>query len=203
MRVRVCAAELIPQIARRPSPHAGNALRRGKEIRKTISALQSGRDVVLVAGVSTATMSSANSNPRAALPVRPFTLVALVLLSAFTCGVSVWLALAPTALGFSSAQVSHLQWLNLALSSITLALAIGAAWTACRRRVRELEGLITICAWTQRVRWQGHWISFEDYLAQRFNLRCTHGICEEAAEIMKRDALRNPIIAELRRNRSR
>jgi hypothetical protein len=147
-------------------------------------------------------MSSENKKLRSALPVRPATFVALILLSALTCGVSVSLALDPSALGFSAAQIARLQWLNLALSSIALAIASGAAWTAFRRRVREFDGLITICAWTQRVWWEGHWISFEDYLSQRFNLRCTHGICEEAAEIMKRDALRNPAIAEFRRSRA-
>lgn len=41
---------------------------------------------------------------------------------------------------------------------------------------------VTICAWTRRIRWQGRWITFEEFLAERFDLRWTHGICDEEAE---------------------
>jgi CHASE3 domain sensor protein len=77
--------------------------------------------------------------------------------------------------------------LNLGLVATAVALAGAVVWWLLRR-MRELEGLITVCAWTRRVKWQGNWMSFEDYLAQRFNLLCTHGICEEAAEQMRREA---------------
>jgi len=46
--------------------------------------------------------------------------------------------------------------------------------------MRELETLITVCAWTNRVKYEGKWVSFEQYLHKRFNLRFTHGISEEA-----------------------
>ena len=77
--------------------------------------------------------------------------------------------------------------LSVALIGLTVALtAVGAWWLL--RRVRDLEGLITVCAWTRRVQWQGRWVSFEEYLLHRFHLRCTHGICDEAAEKMRKDA---------------
>lgn len=49
------------------------------------------------------------------------------------------------------------------------------------RRVNELETMITVCAWTKRVKYKGQWVSFEDYLHSRFKLEFTHTISEEAA----------------------
>lgn len=65
---------------------------------------------------------------------------------------------------------------------MVVAVVIGAiaCWFLVRR-MQELEGLITVCAWTRRVQWEGRWITFEEYLIKRFNLRCTHGISDEAA----------------------
>ncbi len=76
------------------------------------------------------------------------------------------------------------QWLTLGLVAITVLLGTGAAWWLVRR-VHELEKLVTVCAWTQRVKWQGRWMSFEEYLDRRFNLHFTHGMSDEAAEKMR------------------
>lgn len=81
----------------------------------------------------------------------------------------------------SAAQrAESIQALNAGLIVFVVTLAGTGAWLLFRR-VREIEGLITVCAWTRQVRWKGHWMSFEEYLAKRFRLHCTHGICEEAA----------------------
>lgn len=77
-------------------------------------------------------------------------------------------------------RAESVQALNAGLIVFVLTLAGTGAWLLFRR-VREIEGLITVCAWTRQVRWKGHWMSFEEYLAKRFRLHCTHGICEEAA----------------------
>lgn len=89
----------------------------------------------------------------------------------------------------AATRARSIQSLNGGLSGVALALALTGAWLLVRR-MRELEGLITVCAWTRRVQWQGHWISFEEYLARRFNLRCTHGICDEAAQQMREELSR-------------
>ncbi len=90
-----------------------------------------------------------------------------------------------TALASSSAVVAErtesIQALNIGLIVLAATLTATGAWLVIRR-VREIEKLITVCAWTRQVRWRGRWISFEEYLAKRFRLHCTHGICEEAAE---------------------
>lgn len=85
------------------------------------------------------------------------------------------------------ARAEIIQSLNTALIAVAVALMAAGAWWLLRR-VRDLEGLITVCAWTRRVQWEGRWVSFEEYLLNRFHLRCTHGICDEAAEKMRRDA---------------
>ena len=56
--------------------------------------------------------------------------------------------------------------------------------------VRKLQGqLQVVCAWTKRVKFQGKWVSFEDYLHTRFNLRFTHGISEEASRNLEMEAV--------------
>lgn len=50
---------------------------------------------------------------------------------------------------------------------------------------RLQEGLVTMCAWTRKVRHDGRWISVEDYLAQRFGIMVSHGICEEKARELR------------------
>lgn len=84
------------------------------------------------------------------------------------------------------------QLLNIGLLTIATLLAAAVAWGVIRR-LSQLEGLIKVCAWTKRVQWEGQWISFEEYLAKRFNLHCTHGISEDAAEKLGRDIERTPV----------
>jgi hypothetical protein len=54
-------------------------------------------------------------------------------------------------------------------------LAIRAA-----RQTKELQervdSLVTICAWSRTVEYQGEWISFEEYLLRRFNVNTNHGM---------------------------
>ncbi len=57
------------------------------------------------------------------------------------------------------------------------------------RRVNELETMITVCAWTKRVKYNGRWISFEDYLHNRFQIEFTHSISEEAAKTLMLEEL--------------
>ncbi len=82
------------------------------------------------------------------------------------------------------------------LNGLLLALAAilgGAVALLVIRRLHDLEGLIKVCAWTKRVQWQGQWITFEEYLARRFNLHCTHGISDEAAERLGHEIEATPV----------
>jgi hypothetical protein len=61
----------------------------------------------------------------------------------------------------------------------------GTAAILLRHRMKQLESMITVCAWTKRVKFNNEWMSFEDYLQARFNFQFTHGISEEAAAKMR------------------
>jgi CHASE3 domain sensor protein len=52
-------------------------------------------------------------------------------------------------------------------------------------KLQRLQNLVTVCAWTQRVQYEGKWIRFEDYLWQRFQIRTTHGMSADAANKMR------------------
>lgn len=49
------------------------------------------------------------------------------------------------------------------------------------------QDLITICAWTNQVWYEGQWISIPEFLARRFGLVVTHGMSQEAAQKMLQD----------------
>ena len=52
-------------------------------------------------------------------------------------------------------------------------------------QVRQLEGLIPVCAWCRRIRDDaGYWERFEAYLSSRTGARFTHGICPTCADRM-------------------
>ena len=78
-------------------------------------------------------------------------------------------------------KAESIQKLNLGLVFLATLLAMGAGFLLVRR-MQDLEALITVCSWTRRVKWEGRWLTFEEYLEKRFNLQFTHGISEEAAE---------------------
>ncbi len=72
------------------------------------------------------------------------------------------------------------QFMILGMIGIAVVLSVIAA-ALLVRRLRELATMVTVCAWTKRVKWRGRWVSFEEFLEQRFKLRFTHGMSEEAA----------------------
>lgn len=88
------------------------------------------------------------------------------------------------------------QRLNGGLLALATILA-GAVAYGVIRRLYQLEGLIKVCAWTQRVQWEGQWIPFEEYLAKRFNLHCTHGISDEAAQRLGQEIANTPVPPDL------
>jgi hypothetical protein len=53
---------------------------------------------------------------------------------------------------------------------------------ALLRRIARLQELVTVCAWSRTVEYQGEWLSFEEYLLRRFNLNTSHGISPSEAE---------------------
>jgi CHASE3 domain sensor protein len=47
-------------------------------------------------------------------------------------------------------------------------------------RIQVLQNIITVCAWTQRVNYRGKWMRMEEFLWERFRVKVSHGISEEA-----------------------
>ena len=53
------------------------------------------------------------------------------------------------------------------------------------KRVRtpdELNEFVTICAWTQKVKFDDKWISFDEFLVNKMGLKVSHGMNPEAME---------------------
>lgn len=54
--------------------------------------------------------------------------------------------------------------------------------------IRELQNeLQLICSWTNRIRSEGRWMRFEEFMEKNFHMKFTHGISEEAARRMRDD----------------
>jgi CHASE3 domain sensor protein len=60
------------------------------------------------------------------------------------------------------------------------------------RRMQRYRDLVTLCAWSKAVNYQGEWMSFEEYLKRRFGLAATHGISPEALKQLENDMESNP-----------
>ena len=67
-----------------------------------------------------------------------------------------------------------------ALIRVAVLVFIAILVSRTARQTRELErrvsNLVTMCAWSRTVEYQGEWISFEQYLLRRFNINTSHGI---------------------------
>jgi CHASE3 domain sensor protein len=48
------------------------------------------------------------------------------------------------------------------------------------RGAEHYRNLVTLCAWTRSVEFNGEWISFEEYLRRKFDISATHGISPDA-----------------------
>lgn len=51
-------------------------------------------------------------------------------------------------------------------------------------RLERLRQIVTVCAWTGQVQFEGEWIRLEDYLKRRFGISVSHGLSSEAAAKM-------------------
>ena len=51
-------------------------------------------------------------------------------------------------------------------------------------RLEHLRQIVTVCAWTGQVQYEGEWVRLEDYLKRRFGVSVSHGLSKEAAAKM-------------------
>ncbi|MFL5485347.1 MAG: CHASE3 domain-containing protein [Gemmatimonadaceae bacterium] len=64
--------------------------------------------------------------------------------------------------------------LATALAVMLLALLVIA------RGAEHYRNLVTLCAWSRSVEFEGEWVSFEEYLRRKFGISSTHGISPDA-----------------------
>jgi hypothetical protein len=56
------------------------------------------------------------------------------------------------------------------------------------REIRQLQSqLQVVCAWTQRLRLEGKWVTLDEFLTSKLNLRISHGISPEALARIKQE----------------
>jgi hypothetical protein len=47
------------------------------------------------------------------------------------------------------------------------------------REIRRLESFVMVCAWCKKVRYEGQWILFEQFLKEQHGADASHGMCTE------------------------
>ncbi|MEP6549858.1 MAG: CHASE3 domain-containing protein [Gemmatimonadales bacterium] len=67
---------------------------------------------------------------------------------------------------------------SLGLAGALLVMLI--ALIVIARGAEHYRNLVTLCAWSRLVEYEGEWISFEDYLRRKFDISATHGISPDA-----------------------
>jgi len=56
------------------------------------------------------------------------------------------------------------------------------------REIRNLQGqLQVVCAWTHRIRLEGKWVTLDEFLTNKLNVKISHGISPEALAEIKRE----------------
>jgi len=79
---------------------------------------------------------------------------------------------------------------NAMSSQVTSAVLIGAVAMVLifiiiiLMRLEKLQQVVTICAWTGQVKFEGRWVRLDEYLERRFGLSVSHGLSREAADKM-------------------
>jgi CHASE3 domain sensor protein len=68
---------------------------------------------------------------------------------------------------------------NLVIAIAGVNLLFLAAVGFCAMQIKKLHSLVTMCAWSKRVQYEGQWIPLEEYVQKRFGVRISHGISQE------------------------
>jgi CHASE3 domain sensor protein len=81
-------------------------------------------------------------------------------------------------IGISEEKLDLRENISTVLLLTSTALIVGAGILFLR--IQVLQNIITVCAWTQRVNYRGKWMRMEEFLWERFRVKVSHGISEEA-----------------------
>jgi len=75
--------------------------------------------------------------------------------------------------------------LGISVLCILISAILGNIVHQKRQQVTKISKLLTICAWTKKIKVGEKWLTMEEYLSSYLGLRLTHGISEEAAGKLK------------------
>ena len=73
--------------------------------------------------------------------------------------------------------------LVVALAAINILFLAGVGF--CAIQIGKLHNLVTMCAWSKKVEFEGKWIPLEEYVRKRFGVRISHGMSQEEYEKWK------------------
>ena len=59
------------------------------------------------------------------------------------------------------------------------------------------EGLLTVCAWTKRIKHDGRWMSMDEFLSDYLHLQLTHGISDEGMKRALEDVAQHAQVGSL------
>ena len=54
-----------------------------------------------------------------------------------------------------------------------------AGLAAALNKVRRLESLVAMCAWTRTIEMDGRWVTIAEFLRERVGVRVSHGVSDE------------------------
>ena len=77
-----------------------------------------------------------------------------------------------------------------------MVMVFGITAGALQRRSERLGRLVTVCAWSRTIQFEGEWLTLEEYLARRFNVSVTHGISPNQLDVLMKDELLQPDAAK-------
>jgi CHASE3 domain sensor protein len=80
---------------------------------------------------------------------------------------------------------------RLSFLLVVLGLVFIAAIFLLLRRLERLQSIITICAWSHMIQYEGEWLSIEDYLKRRFKVSISHGISTAEAQKLLQNIRKN------------
>jgi CHASE3 domain sensor protein len=75
-------------------------------------------------------------------------------------------------------ELRHGDLISIALAAALFLMLI--ALLVIARGAEHYRNLVTLCAWSRSVEYEGEWITFEEYLRRKFNISATHSISPDA-----------------------
>lgn len=87
---------------------------------------------------------------------------------------------------FTSQDEENLKaFADIVMDQMELRLSARIACTSLSNLLKKEHAIgdfLTVCAWTRKIRVEGNWMSFEEFLMQRLGIPVTHGIHPDAAK---------------------